>query len=38
MSLKHYFSEYLLIPYIEGVGEVAVFCGAIIGSSMGFMV
>ena len=31
------FSEYLLIPYIEGVGEVAVFCGAIIGSSIGFL-
>jgi phospho-N-acetylmuramoyl-pentapeptide-transferase len=28
---------YLLIPYIEGVGEVAVFCGAIIGSSIGFL-
>ncbi len=24
------FSEYLHIPYIEGVGEVAVFCGSII--------
>ena len=22
------FAEYLLIPYIEGVGDVAVFCGA----------
>ena len=31
------FAEYLLIPYIEGVGEVAVFCGAIIGSSIGFL-
>jgi len=31
------FSEYLLIPYIDGVGEVAVFCGAIIGSSIGFL-
>ena len=31
------FSEYLLIPYIEGVGEVAVFCGAIIGASIGFL-
>ena len=31
------FAEYLLIPYIEGVGEIAVFCGAIIGSSIGFL-
>ena len=31
------FSDYLLIPYIEGVGEVSVFCGAIIGSSIGFL-
>ena len=31
------FAEYLLIPYIDGVGEVAVFCGAIIGSSIGFL-
>ncbi len=31
------FAEYLLIPYIKGVGEVAVFCGAIIGASIGFL-
>ena len=31
------FAEYLLIPYIEGVGEVAVFCGSIIGASIGFL-
>ena len=31
------FAEYLLIPYIEGVGEVSIFCGAIIGSSIGFL-
>ena len=31
------FSEYLQIPYIEGVGEVAVFLGAIIGSCLGFL-
>ena len=30
------FAEYLLIPYIEGVGDVAVFCGAVIGASIGF--
>ena len=31
------FADYLLIPYIEDVGEVAVFCGAIIGASIGFL-
>tara|TARA_B100002051_G_C16719683_1_gene631566 strand:- start:1066 stop:2151 length:1086 start_codon:yes stop_codon:yes gene_type:complete len=31
------FSEYLLIPYIRDVGEVAVFCGAVIGSCIGFL-
>ena len=31
------FADYLLIPYIEGVGEVSVFCGAIIGASIGFL-
>jgi len=31
------FSNYLQIPYIEGVGEVAIFCGAIMGSCLGFL-
>ena len=31
------FSDYLHIPYIEGVGEVAVFCGSIIGACLGFL-
>ena len=31
------FSEYLQISYIEGVGEVAVFCGSIIGACLGFL-
>ncbi|WDT78846.1 MAG: hypothetical protein MPW14_16920 [Candidatus Manganitrophus sp.] len=31
------FSEYLLIPYIEGAGELSVFCGAMIGASLGFL-
>jgi len=31
------FSEYLLITYIKDVGEVAVFCGAIIGACIGFL-
>lgn len=31
------FAEYLQIPYIKGVGEVAVFCGAIVGAGLGFL-
>ena len=31
------FSEYLQIPYIAGLGEVAVFLGAVIGSCLGFL-
>ena len=31
------FSQYLNIPYLEGMGEVAVFCGSIIGACLGFL-
>lgn len=31
------FAEYLLIPYIEGGGELAVFCGALVGAGLGFL-
>jgi len=31
------FSEYLQIPYIQGMGEVSVFCGSIIGACLGFL-
>ena len=31
------FSAYLQIPYIEGMGEVSVFCGSIIGACLGFL-
>ena len=31
------FSEYLKITYIEGMGEASIFCGAIIGSCLGFL-
>ncbi len=31
------FSEYLGIPYVPGVGEVVVFCGALVGSGLGFL-
>ena len=31
------FADYLILPYIEGMGEVAVVCGAIIGAGLGFL-
>ncbi len=30
-------SEYLLIPFLPGLGEVTIFCGALIGSGLGFL-
>ncbi len=31
------FSKYLLIPYIPGAGELAVFCGAMAGAGLAFL-
>jgi phospho-N-acetylmuramoyl-pentapeptide-transferase len=31
------FARYLAVPYISGVGEVCVFCGAIVGAGLGFL-
>ena len=31
------FASYLGFPYIGGVGEVVVFCGAIVGAGLGFL-
>lgn len=31
------FASYLAIPYVPGVGEVLVFCAAIIGAGLGFL-
>jgi len=31
------FSEYLQIPYIDGVGEASIFCGSMIGACLGFL-
>ncbi len=31
------FAQYLGIPYVPGVGELAVFCGAIVGAGLGFL-
>ncbi|OOZ37287.1 phospho-N-acetylmuramoyl-pentapeptide-transferase [Solemya velesiana gill symbiont] len=30
-------SNYLLIPHLSGVGEVVVFCGALVGAGLGFL-
>ncbi|HFC97624.1 MAG TPA: phospho-N-acetylmuramoyl-pentapeptide-transferase [Thermosulfurimonas dismutans] len=31
------FAHYLQIPYVPGVGELAVFCGALFGAGLGFL-
>jgi len=31
------FSEYLAIPNVIGVGEVAIFCGSLVGAGLGFL-
>ncbi|MDD5156411.1 MAG: phospho-N-acetylmuramoyl-pentapeptide-transferase [Candidatus Omnitrophica bacterium] len=31
------FSDYLLIPYIKGSGELTVFCASILGAGLGFL-
>jgi phospho-N-acetylmuramoyl-pentapeptide-transferase len=31
------FAKYLLIPYVPGGGEVAIFCSAIVGAGLGFL-
>jgi len=31
------FAEYLNVPFIPGTGELAVFCGALLGAGMGFL-
>jgi phospho-N-acetylmuramoyl-pentapeptide-transferase len=31
------FSEYLLVPYIKGAGELTVFCASLIGAGLGFL-
>lgn len=31
------FAHYLAVPYVIGVGEVCVFCGAIVGAGLGFL-
>jgi phospho-N-acetylmuramoyl-pentapeptide-transferase len=31
------FAKYLIIPYIPGVGEVSIFCSALVGAGLGFL-
>ena len=31
------FSNYLALPYVRGVGEICVFCGALVGAGLGFL-
>ena len=31
------FSKYLLIPYVPGAGELAVFCGSVVGAGLAFL-
>lgn len=31
------FANYLSIPYVPGAGEIAIFCGALVGSGLGFL-
>lgn len=37
LSGNAFFSEYLIIPYIPGVGELVVLCAAIVGSGLAFL-
>jgi len=37
VSGNRIFADYLLIPYIEGAGELAVFTASILGASLGFL-
>ncbi|MFT2109841.1 phospho-N-acetylmuramoyl-pentapeptide-transferase [Marinomonas sp. 2405UD68-3] len=31
------FAEYLLIPYVDGTGEIMIFCSALVGAGLGFL-
>lgn len=32
-----HFANYLMIPYVPGVGETVIFCGALVGAGLGFL-
>jgi phospho-N-acetylmuramoyl-pentapeptide-transferase len=36
-SGNYHFAAYLAIPYVSGTGEIAVFCGALVGAGLGFL-
>lgn len=36
-SGNYHFASYLAIPYVSGTGEIAVFCGALVGAGLGFL-
>ena len=37
LTVNFNFSNYLGIPYVPGVGEMVVFCGALVGAGLGFL-
>lgn len=37
LSGHTHFAHYLAIPHVVGVGELAVFCGALVGAGLGFL-
>ena len=37
LSGHHSFANYLAIPVLPGVGELAIFCGSIVGAGLGFL-
>ena len=32
-----HYANYLAIPYVPGAGEIVVFCGALVGAGLGFL-
>jgi phospho-N-acetylmuramoyl-pentapeptide-transferase len=37
LSGNAFFAKYLIIPYLPGVGELSVFCSALVGAGLGFL-
>jgi phospho-N-acetylmuramoyl-pentapeptide-transferase len=37
VSGNQVFSHYLMVPHVPGVGELAVFCGALVGAGLAFL-
>ncbi|EFI32958.1 phospho-N-acetylmuramoyl-pentapeptide-transferase [Desulfonatronospira thiodismutans ASO3-1] len=37
VSGHYHLADYLQVPYIPGLGEVTVFCGALVGAGLGFL-